>query len=71
MLGHSSPYEISNAFSMMSKDQVNHDVERFFNKYVDDRNLDGIEKSEIGNIFFMYIVRYLVHKDSNFDERMN
>lgn len=52
MLGNKSPYTVSPVFGMMSKDQVDHDVGRFFEKYVDDNDLDGIDLEDIGHVFF-------------------
>lgn len=71
MLGSKSPYTISDIFGEMTKDQVNHDVERFFESYLHDNNITGIKRSELNKVFLLYITRYLIHKDVFFDERMN
>lgn len=71
MLSKDSPYKMSEEFGLMSEEDVSEDVGRFFIKYTVDKGIYGIEPADVDKVFFMYISRYLIHKDGTASEKLN
>lgn len=55
----------------MSVDEINDDVSRFFAQYIRANDIDDIEPEDVGDVFLLYICRYLEYTDKKFDITLN
>lgn len=55
----------------MNEDEIEQDVELFFNKYTVSKGIDGIEPEDVPDVFLLYMSQYLMHKDYSGSEKLN
>ena len=55
----------------MSKEEVDDDVARFFAQYIRTHNVEDIEPDDVGDVFLLYMCRYLEYSDKKFDITQN
>lgn len=64
-------YRISDIYGQMSEDDVNEDVARFFAQYIRTHDIEDIEPDDVGDVFLLYMCRYLEYRDKKFDISQN
>jgi hypothetical protein len=64
-------YTVSDVYADMSEEEFLEDLENFYQDYIRKHRLDDITPLEVGDVFALYISRYLEYTDKKFDVREN